>query len=488
MIVFSWAKRVLEVISLRRFDAAQTHRLNKSHWMKADGETINESLSRDLPLLRDRTIHECQNNPFLAGVVETHKTDIVGSNGPTLQVQSDDERYNREIEAGWYEWFENPELTGQLSGVDCLQQDVGMLWMCGEFLDQVVADPDGDPKKPISRLHPIHPRRLDTPSDRFDTSIAMGIRRNQWGKPLSYFVATFADDQGLLRTQTEMREIPADQVIHGFRHFEPGQVRGFPLAAPALQVIADVRDFDAATLRAARIAAEFGVLLYSDHSDIAPIVVNESVDWEGGVVRTIPPGWKPQQISPQHPGITYTDFRHERLRELGRPVNMPLMMVLLDSNGHNYSSARFDGQLYNRSVQSLQAWLTRVKLSRLFRLVEPEIRLLRKLRRPAVVEQSWTWPVAPHVDPQKEAEAIGTLLDLGLISEIEAAAMIGRDYETSQALRARAAEIRQANGTDAPEPQQQESAAQRRDARVIRKVIEDVLGSRSNENTFRVAG
>lgn len=487
--MLSWARKVFDVITLRRFEAAQTDRLNDSHWKKANGETINETLQADLVPLRDRTIHECQNNPFLAGVVETHKTDVVGSIGPTLQVQSDNEGYNRAMEEAWGEWWELPELNGQLSGVECLQQDVGMLWMCGEFFDQLVLDRDADEGRPQQRIHQIHPRRVDNPSDRFDGSIALGVRRNNYGKPLAYYVANFAGDQAISLTQTEMREIAADEIIHGFRRFEPGQIRGFPLAAPALQVIADVRDFDAATLRAARIAAEFGVLLEAVHQDISPIVVNETTDMEGGVIRTCPPGWRPHQIDPKHPGVTYKEFRHERLRELGRPINMPLMMVLLDSNGHNYSSARFDGQLYNRGVQCLQQWFTRIKMQRLFRAIEPEMRFLRKVRRPEKVEMSWTWPVAPHVDPQKEAEAIGILLELGLISEIEASAMLGKDYERTQQLRKRGAEIRAENGIEEPEAAVADAAkVKRKDEQAVRRVVEDVLGSRINSNVFKVAG
>ena len=485
--MLSWARRVFDVLTLRRFEAAKTNRLNSDHWKHADGATINDTLQLDLPTLRNRTINECQNNSFLAGVVETHKTDVVGASGPALQVQSDNEAYNRAMEEVWAEWWEQPELTGQMSGVDCLQQDVGMLWMCGEFIDQIVTDAESSPRAVQQRIHPVHPRRLDNPADRFDASISLGVRRDRYGRPLAYYIADFASDQAIGFTQTEVREIPADQIIHGFRRFEPGQIRGFPLAAPALQVIADVRDFDAATLRAARIAAEFGVLLESTHADIEPIVVNETVDWEGGVIRTCPPGWRPTQITPQHPGVTYKDFRHERLREIGRPVNMPLMMVLLDSNGHNYSSARFDGQLYNRGVQCLQSWFTRIKLSRLFTAIEPEMRLLRGVRRPEKVSTSWTWPVAPHVDPQKEAEAIGILLDLGLISEIEASAMLGRDYENTQQLKKRAAEIRSALGIDEPSADATDAAkVKRKDERAIRRVVEEILGSRVNSNQFTV--
>lgn len=483
--MLSWVRNILDVLSLRRFGGAKTDRLNEAHWLDAHetGNTINDDLSLDLITLRNRTIHEAQNNAFLAGVIETHVVDVVGADGPSLQVQSDDEDYNREIEAGFAEWWEQPELTGRVSGVETLQTDVRMLWQCGEFLDQIVRDAAANESGVQTRFQEIHPRRLTDPFNVSTFDVQLGVKRTREGRPISYFITDFDFDQGMYPVALDGREIPAEQIIHGFKPFEPGQVRGFPLAAPCLQVIADLRDYDTATLRAARIAAEFSVLLESQHPDIEPLVVNETADMEGGVIRTAPPGWKAIQIKPEHPATSYKEFRAERLRELGRPVNMPLMMVLIDASDANFSSARFNGQIYLRGIRCLQQMLTRIKLRRLFDVIEPELRMLRGVRRPRQVTTQWTWPVAPHVDPQKEAQALETLLDLGLISEIEAAAMLGRDYENTLALKARAKTLRENAGIDDAPPA---DAAARREAneqrRQIERVIEDVLEARGNNS------
>ncbi len=75
-----------------------------------------------------------------------------------------------------------------------------------------------------------------------------------------------------------------------------------------------------------------------------------------GITR-IPPGWQAQSMATSHPSANNTDFRKERSRDLGRPAGMPLMQIRLDSSGHNYSSARFDAQIYQNANRVIQGSL-----------------------------------------------------------------------------------------------------------------------------------
>src|SRR5687768_2173239 len=75
--------------TLRRWEAAETNRLNRTHWRNATGAPINEDLSGDLRTLRARCRYESYNNPIVEGVIGTHQVDLVGVQGPTLQVRSD---------------------------------------------------------------------------------------------------------------------------------------------------------------------------------------------------------------------------------------------------------------------------------------------------------------------------------------------------------------------------------------------------------------
>lgn len=479
-------------MSLRRWDAAKTDRLNSAQWGGAKTEKINEDLALDLPTLRKRCLYETENNPFLDGVIGTHQVDVVGSDGPTLQIQSDSEEYNRTAERIWKSWAEVCDLAEEDTLVEFLQRDIRMLWGAGEFLFQLVDIPreETTPGLPITlRLHEVHPRRLTNPIGSFDWRVCEGIERGNWGRPETYWIEDFITDQGLaLGAGIGMpRPINRSNVIHGFRKVEPGQVRGYPIAAPCLQTISDVRAFDAEVLDAARAAAHLSVLLWTDHHQAKYIEVNESVEMERRTMRTLPPGWKASQMQGTQPAPNYIDYRGERLRELGRPAQMPLMMVRLDSSNHNYSSARFDAQRYDRANQTLQKWITRKKLTRLLRIVLRQAELEGLLpKRPKVVEYQWTWPVSPHVDPSKEADAWDTLLRLGIVSEFDAAAALGKDYETVVALRKRAQELREAAGLQESTEGDSPSAAPAETRKLIRRLVEEAFeGHRSRPGVFQ---
>jgi hypothetical protein len=170
------------------------------------------------------------------------------------------------------------------------------------------------------------------------------------------------------------------------------------------------------------------------------------------MMRFLPPGYKPVQMQGANPNVNHMAYRDMRLAEIGRVVSMPLMMIKLDSSGHSYSSARFDGQIYARGNAATQSWLERVALTKLVRMVRREaafkVAALRSVPEDWTI--SFTWPKPPHVDPLKEANAVKVLIELGLLSEIEGCAQMGLDYEQVAANIKRVAEIRKEQGISEP--------------------------------------
>lgn len=446
---FNWlgeaAHRVGNALSLRRWEAAETSRLNQAHWQKEVGNSVNEDLAADRETIVKRSMLEIENNPFAEGVCASYVSAVVGTEGPALQVQSDDATYNEKLEWLFWNWWQAPEITGQIHGVDLLQQIVRLMWSNGEFLFQEVDDASAADGSVSYRLNQIHPRRLRDPLKAISarSRIMMGVERDTIGRIVRYYISDFeSDEYGLLGANWNPVGYDADRMIHGFKPLEPGQVRGVPWLAPCLQTIADLRDADKQILDAIRLQADFAVILYTENADAPFKVVNQSTTIKRRTISAAPPGYKPMGLSTTQPAPDYLNFRREKLRELGRPVNMPLMMVMLDSGDHTYSSARFDGQLFNRGVQSFQAWLDRVLLNRCVARIERQALLNGTLgKRPENVVLNWTWPVAPHVDPQKEAEAWATLLAINGCSEYDVAAALGKDFETIVAARQKAAKL-----------------------------------------------
>lgn len=438
-----------EIVVRSRWESSVTDRLNSAHWGRAQDKLINNDLSNELVNIRSRCIYEAANNGFVEGVIYTHCVDVIGCNGPSLQVKSDSEIYNEAVEKAFNDWWNCPDINGVKSGVDFLFQWIRQLWTHGEFLTQIVNDPDlAETPIPI-RLQAIDTRRLVDPYALGQEDVVLGVRRTKTGKPISYFIQDFYDARGTELSAQTPREIKADEIIHRFLELEPGQVRGVPWLATCLQSIAALRDYDDYVLEAAKIAAFYAVLLTcketGDFRGITTADTSAIVELERGTMSTVPPGWEVNQLKPEQPAANYIDYRKERHREIGRVRNMPLMMIRLDSANHNYSSARFDGQVYHRGNQSLQSWLSRNTLTPLINRIIASIEQYDRMHKsgrtlpdkPDGVVFSWVWPAPPHVDPAKEAVASTERLQNGTSTLRDECSAYAKDWQDVLQQRAR---------------------------------------------------
>ncbi len=393
-----------EAVALRRYEAAKADRLNAHQWTDAGDQHLNSDLTLDLDTLRSRVMIELENNPFLQGVVDTHVTDVVGSFGPTLQVISENDTFNSLLEAGWREFWKKPDLNRVYFGTDFLDLAVRNLWTQGCWLWQRVTDRTVDGPNKL-RLLEVHPRRLSSPVGGADHNIILGIERNETGRPIAYYLrdALPGELSAIGALSIEPKRFSAENIIHRFPRLETSQVDGCPWLASCLQVAADLREYDAQVLEAARAAADHMVLLTTDHDDAPFFEVNESVSFQRRQIRTMPPGWKANQMKPEQPATNYVEFREERHREFGRAIGMPLMLIRLDSRKHNFASARFDAKQYVRKLRKLQGWIGYATLDELL----DDVRMEHNLRAPSggyIAE--WTWPIPEFSgDPGRDAKA-----------------------------------------------------------------------------------
>jgi len=401
----------------RRFESAETTRLNQAHWRDADDVTVNTWLISQLATVRSRSTYEARQNGTILGMINTHADDIVGPDGPTLQVISDDDAYNEALEQLWQWWFAAPTPRPNFSGVSWLKLDIHSLWNSGEFLSQLITDPTAEGPVKL-RIRPTHPRQLATaPEMAADPDVFMGIRFDSLGRPSQYYLHDPRPAAGTGLATSRYSTIPPDLIIHEFLVHEEDQARGIPWLNTALVPSADLRDYGDQVQDAARQMADQSALLYTNNPAAPVWDAPESTTVERRTIKMCPPGWEPFQYgSSTQPPVQYPEYVAERQRELGRPVGMPLLLVRLDATKHNYSSARLDCQNYQRAVQGIQTWLSGSprsygtlnrlldELAREGRFTVPALR-----RRPERVQYAWTWPQRPHVDPQKEAlgEGIG---------------------------------------------------------------------------------
>lgn len=405
----------------RRWEAARTTRMNKGQWTGAYGYPINDDLSMDLETLRARSSYEIQNNPNVRGVIDTWITDLVGPKGPQLNITTGRKRWGVQAEKLWGAWWKKPDVTGKLAGVDCLRLWLRSLWPGGEFLFQkvtaqketVLTGLTSSERKALEwvkmRVLSIASRRLATAGvpaqgTSQNAKIYLGVEVDENLAPIAYHIqdevigpyAAFAGNS---------KRVEAKDIIHGFVTEEPGQLRGIPLMASCLGTCADLRDYDRSVLRAARNAARRDAVLQTADKNASPISLpaGGSMEIKEDAMTVVPRGWEMVGFNATQPSVMYVEFRKERLRDLGRPVSMPLMIVRLTSEDHNYSSARFDDLVYRESLDAWQGWLERICLDVLLMEVLREAELSGLGAMPDDVSWFWIWPERPMVDAAKES-------------------------------------------------------------------------------------
>ena len=97
-----------------RFDAAQTTRDNIRHWAMADYLSADQEANPEIrKTLRMRSRYEVANNSYAKGLVQMLANDTIGT-GPRIQLLTEDEHYNDEIEREFMAWAEAIRLPQKL--------------------------------------------------------------------------------------------------------------------------------------------------------------------------------------------------------------------------------------------------------------------------------------------------------------------------------------------------------------------------------------
>lgn len=404
-------------IQVRRWDGAA---LSNPHFFNVTGNSLNEDLVSTLETLMDRCAYEASINPTIAGVIQTHSSDIVSAGGPTWSVVPKREtelsesqqkalnEYAASAESILSEWFDSPSYLGTLSGGQILHQTIVQQWTHGAAFTQIVTGkPDG--VNPISiRLHPIHAERIlknhafKSPANE---SYCLGILRDKYGKAVKYLVREAGDDGSFSRSM-KCSEIDASEIIHHFRETEPGLITGVPWLAPALGTIAEIRAFNAATQDAATLNAQLSVVFEdNDKNATKNPTGNQSLKFGMKSVMFAPKGKTVKQLNANHPGAQYKEYVDERWRDAGRANSLPLMILRQNSSEHSYSGARLDRTLYISDLNKEQ-WSIERRMRPILLAVLREAEL-RKLIPPAPqpITVNGIWQPIAGADPVKESMA-----------------------------------------------------------------------------------
>ncbi len=415
--------RVLGMLGLARhsmvqaaFDLVQTNNENKRHWRDADNRSGRSAYPANVrKTARERSRHEAGSNSWYAGLLRTAANHIVGC-GPTLQVLTADPAFNERIEKAWEKHAEKICL------VDKLRVGLETYWRDGEWFAMRAERKD---------LHPItldiRAYEADQVADPYwatpDPDVEDGKRVDNLGNAIEYwFYDRHPGDTTILSSGfMEGDWYPAEDVIHLYRADRPGQLRGFPRCAPAIDWLAHMRRFSKATLTAAESAALWGVFVKTTGSGVMPKTVPDftALDYERGAMNFMPEGWEPSSIDPKHPGQSNAEYQRTELTYFCRCANMPYSLAAGTSRDSNFASAKMDVKnTWEPEVQSEQYKLSRDVMSRIIRWFFEDIAIGTDLLHGAPllddIPYEFSWPPLPQADEIDQADAAMKRIQTGI--------------------------------------------------------------------------
>lgn len=416
------------------FDLTKTNHENKRHWADSDALSGRAAyFKQERKIARERSRLEAANNSWYAGMLRTAANHIVGT-GPRVQFYLQDEAANSALERAFRKW------TQTIALVEKLRVAVETYWRDGEWF----AMRSGSPKLwPIQLdIRAYEPDQVAMPYWHvLDPTLEDGKRVDNLGNAVEYWI--YNHHPGDLNVGHVNllggNWYPADDVIHLYRADRPGQLRGFPRCAPALDWLAHMRRFSKATLSAAEAAALWGVFIKTTSSQVTPAQMPAdlmTIEFERNVMNFLPDGWEPQQLRADHPTTTNETFQRTELTYFARCANMPYSLAAGTSRDSNFSSAKMDiKNTWEPEVRSEQEKLTRDVMAPIMRWWMEEVAICTDMLDGAPpiseIEYQIVWPPLPQSDETEQATAAQTRIQSGLSTLPQEYIRNGEDPEAS---------------------------------------------------------
>lgn len=439
----------------RGYEAGIVDRLTNS-WTRTD-LTVNQSLHKDLRLMRARSRDFFRNNEYGRKFGSLVKTNVVGPNGFTLKVDarredgSLDEQdsvrvrdaYRRFSKKGAY------EVTGRLSETQFDALAIMMIARDGEVLIRKVTGRDRGVHGCQLQLVPAHV--LDEELNRDlegNRRIRMGVEFDVWMKPVAYYFRKESKSGDIHGNWSQnYTRVPADEVIHLFVSEDIDQWRGAPWPYAALRRARHLDQFDEAALVAANVgAAKMGFFQQKDPEAGPPVRVDED-DEEGeaaaqdftseaspGQFDIMPDGYELKEWDPNYPSDVYDPFTKAIARALATGCLVSYHGLTGDLTQVNFSSIR-SGTLDEREMwKTVQSWYIESFKEPVFEwwlthalVNDPALRVLPytkfdKYNAPLFFGRRWDW-----VDPKSDVIANEKEVVLGTNSRTNIMRERGRD-------------------------------------------------------------
>ena len=378
--------------------------------------------------LRDWARHLADNSSIAAAVLSSRVSNAIGSGltyEPLVRNRSGEllQDLNDRIRRIHERWSRAVDVTGELTRQE-LERLAWRTWdVDGETFVREVVRRESDTDVPY-QLQMIETDWLPFTVTRVwnDNAIVHSVEKNQWGRPIAYYVdpRRISDiygytPSGLGIDPDSMIRVPASEMFHVKRMERPNQSRGVTLFHAVIFRIADIAEFSAAHRLAARASADLFMSI-----NRAPDMSTEEIPDDRTfqiehlkIIDELAPGETANFHDPRHPNQNAVDFVREELRSVAAACDVGFSQIaqVFDSS---YAAQRLEVvDTFRKADRDRSKFIADFARPGLYeRPVEMAImagmipqRLLRQADQQTLLDCRIDGPQMPVIDPVKDRQA-----------------------------------------------------------------------------------
>ncbi len=436
-----WQARQL-LDATRGYDAAQNGRRTTS--FRRGEQSANATLSRALPVLRDRSRELVRNTFIGARALDIHATHIVS---PDLSVRfTGTGPAVRQAQKLWDEWTKACDIEGETNFTGLLSLLVRSSLEGGDSIVRMLDRPLSDSRPVPLALHVGEGDLIDESRDAGSLlpgsgRARLGVELGDHDERLGYWLHETIPGEPWRQLRAglpQSRLVPREQVCHLYRRIRPGQVRGVPIFAPVLMAARDFADVMDALVVKARLEASIGVFVKSNDTatSVAGKVAGSGSDANTrieqirpGLIQYLRQGEEMQAFAPAS-NTAFEPIARTSLMGIAVGSGLTYHQLTGDLSQANYSSLKA-GLTDQRKFVSDAQWhaLAPQVLDRVIaRFVDRAI-MAGKLRpRQGGYPCQVIMPAFEPVDPKKDLEADILAVRAGRMSPQDFIGAWGRDW------------------------------------------------------------
>jgi lambda family phage portal protein len=331
-----------------KYAAAKTDRLTGA-WAPVDSN-VNAIISASSSMVRARVRQLVRDFPYFSRAVDVLVDNTVGS-GIMFQsrIQTSDGKLDKQkiqqVEDAFNFWADEADFAGKLHYYEimelCKRQDLE----CGEF----IAIRRNTRLKGRYIPFALQLIEADWLTDRGVQKVGRGNEIDQgieFNTVTGEIVAYHFTDPDTWGKTTRAK---ADVVLHGFKTYRPGQLRGISPFSPAVLVTHDLHDYLESEIDAAKMAAKYLAFVTKQEGVNTGLLDGETGtadegkkldEMENAIIEYLQTGEGIEIATNPRPGTNFAPFVKLMLTMISATVGVPYELLSMDYSKMNYSTGR----------------------------------------------------------------------------------------------------------------------------------------------------